>query len=487
MTLMLGRVTRVHLVGIGGAGMSGIAEILLNLGFEVSGSDLRAGASVERLRGLGAQINVGHQEKNVIGADVVAISSAIPPDNVEVLAGRKYNIPVISRSEILTEIMRLKYPVAVAGTHGKTTTASFLYAILSTAGLDPTAVIGGKLAALTLPDSTDSGELAPPPADGYTTGATLGDGDYFIVEADESDGTFLDIRPAYALVTNIDADHLNYYGSFGEIQEAFVRFANSVPFYGAAVVCLDDGAVQDIIPRLRRRYITYGFTTQCDVLAREVHLLPMSARYKLYRGGEALGEVDLNLPGRHNVLNSLAAAATALEIGVEPARIIQGLRSFKGIEMRLQNIGNVGRITVLHDYAHHPTEIEATLEAIKSGWTGVERRIVAVFQPHRYTRTKALFERFLRCFYQADRLIVTDIYPAGEPEIPGVDARSLAEGVRAHGHRDVEYVPDRRRIPAALAGTLREDDLVLVLGAGNIWETAREIVTRLRDENGKEE
>ncbi len=483
MTLMLGRVTRVHLVGVGGAGMSGIAEILLNLGFEVSGSDLRAGATVERLRGLGAQITVGHQEKNVIGADVVAVSSAIPADNVEVLAGRKYNIPVISRSEILSEIMRLRYPIAVAGTHGKTTTASFIYAVLSEAGLDPTAVIGGKLSALTLPDEAQpaEGEAAPPPREGYTTGATLGSGDYFIVEADESDGTFLDIRPAYAVVTNIDADHLNYYGGFEQIKEAFARFANQVPFYGATVVCLDDEAVQDMIPKLKRRYITYGFTTQCDVIARELTLLPMSAKYKLYRGAEELGEVDLNLPGRHNVLNSLAAAAVALEVGATPEQIIRGLRSFRGIEMRLQNIGNIGGLTVLHDYAHHPTEIEATLEAIKSGWAKAGRRITAVFQPHRYTRTKALFERFQRCFYQADRLIVTDIYPAGEPAIPGVSAAKLAEGVRRHGHRDVTYIADRREIPAKLADMLTDDELILVLGAGNIWETAREIVSALKE------
>ncbi len=462
MTLMLGRVTRVHLVGIGGAGMSGIAEILLSMGFEVSGSDLRASKTTERLEELDARITIGHHEKNIIGADVIACSTAIGADNAEVIAGRKYNIPVVSRSEILVEVMRLRYPIAVAGTHGKTTAASFIHAILSEAGVDPTAIIGGKLNA-------------------FGTGATLGDGDYFIVEADESDGTFLDINPAYAIITNIDEDHLNFYEDKTAIRNAFITFANQVPFYGATIVCLDDPTVQEIIPELKRRYITYGFTTQCDIIARELNLMPMSASYKLYQGDKLLGEVDLNLPGRHNVLNSLAAAAIALEIGVVPEVIIRSLRSFKGIEMRLEVIGKVGDLTVIHDYAHHPREIEATLEAMKTGW---KRRIVAVFQPHRYTRTKALHDRFLRCFYQADKLIITDIYPAGEPALPGVSAEKLAEGVREHGHREVSYVHDRRKIPELVSKLVDEGDLVLVLGAGNIWETAREIFGKLKDDRG---
>ncbi len=475
MTLMLGRITRVHLVGIGGAGMSGIAEILLRLGFEVSGSDLRANNTTERLSDLGARITIGHSEKNVVGAGVIAVSTAIPPDNPEVIAGAKYNIPVINRSEILVEIMRLKYPIAVGGTHGKTTTASFIYTILSDAGFEPTAVIGGKLNALR--------SKTEPNGNGRETGtgASLGDGDYFIVEADESDGTFLAISPAYALVTNIDSDHLNYYSGLDAIRDAFIQFANSVPFYGAAIVCLDDPMVQDILPELKRRYITYGFTTQCDVIGREVRLMPMSASYKLYRGEEVLGEVDLNLPGRHNVLNSLGAAALALELGINPDTIIKSLRSFKGIEMRLEVVGQIGDITVIHDYAHHPTEIAATLDAMRTSW---DSRIVAVFQPHRYTRTKALFDRFLCCFYQADRLIVTDIYPAGEPEIPGVNAEALARGVAEHGHRDVTFIRDRRKIPAAVAGMVADDDLVLVLGAGNIWETAKDIAKKLMEERG---
>jgi len=475
MTLMLGRITRVHLVGIGGAGMSGIAEILLSLGFEVSGSDLRAGKATERLAELGARVTIGHSEKNVVGAGVIAVSTAIPPDNPEVVAGRKYNIPVINRSEILVEIMRLKYPVAVAGTHGKTTTASFIYSILSDGGLEPTAVIGGKLNALRSKTEPNGNGRA------IGTGASLGAGEYFIVEADESDGTFLAISPAYALVTNIDSDHLNYYSGLDDIRACFIRFANSVPFYGATIVCLDDPVVQGILPELKRRYITYGFTTQCDVVGREVRLMPMSASYKLYRGAELLGEVDLNLPGRHNVLNSLGAAALALEIGVAPETIIKSLRSFKGIEMRLEVVGHIGDITVIHDYAHHPTEIAATLDAMRTGW---DRRIVAVFQPHRYTRTKALFDRFLRCFYQADRLIITDIYSAGEPEIPGVSAEALAKGVTEHGHREVTFIRDRRKIPEAVAGMVSDDDLVLVLGAGNIWETARDIVKKLSEERG---
>ncbi len=462
MTLMLGRVTRVHLVGIGGAGMSGIAEILLSMDFEVSGSDLRASKTTERLEGLGARITIGHHEKNIIGADVIACSTAIGKDNAEVIAGRKYNIPVVSRSEILVEVMRLRYPIAVAGTHGKTTTASFIHAILSEAGVSPTAIIGGKLNA-------------------FGTGATLGDGDYFIVEADESDGTFLDINPAYAIITNIDEDHLNYYEDANAIRRAFVTFAKQVPFYGATIVCLDDPTVQEIIPELKRRFITYGFTTQCDIIARELNLMPMSASYKLYRGDKFLGEVDLNLPGRHNVLNSLGAAALALEIGIAPEVIISSLRSFKGIEMRLEVIGKVGDLTVIHDYAHHPREIEATLEAMKTGW---KRRIVTVFQPHRYTRTKALFDRFLRCFYQADKLIITDIYPAGEPALPGVSAEKLADGVREHGHREVSYIHDRRKIAAVVSKLVDDGDLVLVLGAGNIWETAREIFAKLKEDRG---
>ncbi|HDR06772.1 MAG TPA: UDP-N-acetylmuramate--L-alanine ligase [Candidatus Coatesbacteria bacterium] len=472
---MLGRITRVHLVGIGGAGMSGIAEILLSLGFEVSGSDLAGSSTTERLSRLGARVTIGHSGKNVVGAGVIACSTAVGPDNPEVLAGRRYNIPVISRAEILAEVMRLKYPLAVAGTHGKTTTASFIYTILADAGLEPTAVIGGKLKALA--SKTD------PAGNGAATGAgaTLGSGDYFIVEADESDGTFLAISPTFALVTNIDEDHLNYYSGLDEIRGSFIRFANSVPFYGAAVLCLDDPGVQGILPELNRRYITYGFTAQCDVVGREVRLAPFSASYKLFRGNEELGEVDLALPGRHNVLNSLGAAALALELGVPPEVITRSLRSFKGIEMRLEVLGHAGDITIIHDYAHHPAEIAATLEAMR---TGLNKRIVAVFQPHRYTRTKALFERFLRCFYQADRLIITDIYPAGEPEIPGVSAEALARGVAEHGHREVTFIRDRRKIPAAVAGMVADDDLVLVLGAGNIWETARDIANKLAEERG---
>ncbi|MCK4593681.1 UDP-N-acetylmuramate--L-alanine ligase, partial [bacterium] len=294
-------------------------------------------------------------------------------------------------------------------------------------------------------------------------------------------GTFLAISPAYALVTNIDTDHLNYYSGLDAIRDAFIQFANSVPFYGAAIVCLDDPMVADILPELKRRYITYGFTTQCDVIGREVRLMPMSASYKLYRGAEVLGEIVLNLPGRHNVLNSLGAAALALELGVNPDTIIKSLRSFKGIEMRLEVVGRIGDITVIHDYAHHPAEIAATLDALRTSW---DCRIVAVFQPHRYTRTKALFDRFLCCFYQADRLIVTDIYPAGEPEIPGVNAEALARGVAEHGHREVTFIRDRRKIPAAVAGMVIAHDLVLVLGAGNIWETAKDIAKKLMEERG---
>jgi UDP-N-acetylmuramate--alanine ligase len=468
----------IHILGICGTFMGGLAAIARSAGHTVTGCDANVYPPMsDQLRALGIALTEGWDASQIdLKPDVFVVGNVVTRGNPLIEAILDRNLPYTSGPQWLADnVLMDKWVLAVAGTHGKTTTASFIYTILSDGGLDPTAVIGGKLNALRSRTENDPNTRAT------GTGASLGAGDYFIVEADESDGTFLAISPAYALVTNIDADHLNYYAGLEDIRASFIRFANSVPFYGATIVCLDDPVVQGIVPELNRRYITYGFTTQCDVVGREVRLLPMSASYKLYRGAEFLGEVDLNLPGRHNVLNSLGAAALALELGVAPEVIIKSLRSFKGIEMRLEVVGHIGDITVIHDYAHHPAEIAATLEAMRTGW---DRRIIAVFQPHRYTRTKALFDRFLRCFYQADRLIITDIYPAGEPEIPGVSAEALAKGVAEHGHREVTFIRDRRKIPEAVAGMVADDDLVLVLGAGNIWETARDIAKKLAEEKG---
>jgi UDP-N-acetylmuramate--alanine ligase len=443
------RIQHVHFVGVGGIGMCGLAEILHNQGYRVTGSDLREGATLARLRTLGVAVTVGHEQANVGDADVVVYSSAVRTTNPELVEAEQRKIPVIPRGEMLAEIMRLKHGIAVAGTHGKTTTTSLVAHVLSIAGLDPTAVIGGRVVAT---------DLDP-------TGARVGRGECLVAEADESDGSFLRLAPVIAVVTNIDPEHLDHYGSYEAIQEAFVSFANSVPFWGLSVLCLDHPGVQAILPRMKRRTTTYGFTGQADLVATDVAVDGWGMWFRVRRKGELLGPVRLRIPGRHNVENALATLAVALELEV-PFEVAAGaLESFLGIERRFQTKGEARGIRVVDDYGHHPAEVRATLAAARALHPG---RVVVVFQPHRYTRTRDLFAEFTTAFLDADLVVMTEVYAAGEDKIPGVEARLLADAVRAHGQRDVRFVPDLEAIPAQLAGELAPGDLVLTLGAGNV-------------------
>ncbi len=460
---MFKRYQQIHFVGIGGSGMCGIAEILLNLGYRVTGSDLKRNEAVERLAELGAKVFVGHAAEHVEGAHVVVTSSAVDKDNVEVQAARRRQIPTIPRAEMLAELMRLKYGIAVAGTHGKTTTTSMVGAVLAEGHHDPTIVVGGRIASL-------------------GSNARLGSGDFLVAEADESDGSFLRLAPTIAVVTTIDAEHLDHYGSLDAIRDAFAAFANKVPFYGCAVLCLDQANIQMLIPRIDKRIVTYGLESAADLVARHVELAGMSSRFEVLHHGVSLGEVALRVPGRHNVLNALAAAAVGLDLEVPFATIATGLGGFTGVQRRFQIRGDVGGVLVVDDYGHHPVEIRATLAAAR---TGFDRRVVAVFQPHRYTRTLLLRQEFLTAFNEADVLFVMDIYPAGEPPIPGVSSEDLAAGIRAHGHRDVTYVgSDRAATLDRLVGIVRRGDLVLTLGAGDVGQLGPELVRRLEADHG---
>jgi UDP-N-acetylmuramate--alanine ligase len=443
------RIQHVHFVGIGGIGMCGLAEILHNQGYRVTGSDLREGATVERLRGLGVEVSVGHGEQNVGDADVVVFSSAVRTGNPELAEAERRKIPVIPRGEMLAEIMRLKHGVAVAGTHGKTTTTSLVAHVLQAAGLDPTAVIGGRVVA--------SG-LDP-------TGARVGRGECLVAEADESDGSFLRLAPVIAVITNVDPEHLDHYGSIEAMQSAFVSFANSVPFWGLTVLCLDHPGVQAILPRMTRRITTYGFSAQADLVATDVEVDGWGMWFRVRRRGELLGSVKLRIPGRHNVENALATLAVALELEVPFATAAQALESFLGIERRFQLRGEVGGVHVVDDYGHHPAEVRATLAAARALHPG---RVVVVFQPHRYSRTRDLFDDFVTAFHDADLVVMSEIYAAGEDKIPGVEASLLADAVRAHGQRDVRFVADLHAIPDQLAPELTAGDLVITLGAGSV-------------------
>jgi len=454
---MYGRISKIHFVGIGGIGMSGIAEVLLNLGYKVSGSDLRRSEITDRLAGLGGEIFYGHARENIAGADVVVISSAVKEDNPEVLEAKEYLIPVIPRAEMLAELMRMKYGIAIAGTHGKTTTTSMVATLLGHGGVDPTIVIGGKLNSL-------------------GTNARLGQGKFLVAEADESDGSFLKLSPTIAVVTNIDADHLDFYSGIDEIRDTFVEFINKVPFFGLAVLCLDNGNVAGIIPRVKKRFITYGLSAQADFRAIDVRLEGFTTSFAVQYRGERLGEISFRLPGAHNVLNALASVAVAMELNIPFPVIQEGFQSFGGVGRRFQVKGEVDGIMVVDDYGHHPTEIRATLAAAKGGW---ERRLVVVFQPHRYTRTKELFDEFVKAFYDADVLILTDIYPAGEQPIEGVTSEALAKSLRMHGQKDVTCISSREEIVDHLLRILKPDDILLTLGAGNVWQTGEALLKSL--------
>jgi UDP-N-acetylmuramate--alanine ligase len=447
----------VHFVGIGGSGMSGIAEVLLTLGYTVSGSDVKKSGVTDRLAQQGARIFEGHAAENVHAAQVVVISTAVRPDNPEVTAARRAAIPVIPRAEMLAELMRLKYGIAVAGSHGKTTTTSMVAFVLDRGGLDPTVVVGGRLAVL-------------------GSGARLGKGDFMVAEADESDRSFLKLSPTVAVVTNIDREHLDTYRDLADVQDAFVGFVNKVPFYGAAVVCLDDAPVQDVLPRIERRVITYGMSPQAEVAARNVTLGPAGSQITVAVKGVERGPLALKVPGAHNVVNALAAVAVGLDLDIAFEHVRAGLEAFTGVDRRFQIRGEAGGVTVVDDYGHHPTEIQATLESLARLAAG--RRTIVLFQPHRYTRTKHLWDEFGRAFHKADVVLLADIYAAGEEPLVGVTAPALADSIAGRGHRGVRYAGDVAKATQELVQEARDGDVVLTLGAGNVWTAGEELLRR---------
>jgi UDP-N-acetylmuramate--alanine ligase len=449
---------RIHLVGIGGIGMSGIAEVLLTLGYSVSGSDVKPSALTERLRNLGAEIFEGHHAEHVQGAHVVVVSSAVRPDNPEVAEAQRCKIPVIPRAEMLAELMRLKYGIAVAGAHGKTTTTSMTASVLAAAGLDPTYVVGGRVNHI-----------------GAT--ARLGRGAYMVVEADESDRTFLLLAPVVAVVTTIDREHLDTYKSLEEIQEAFAQFVNRVPFYGAAVLCLDEPNVQAIIPQVKRPVITYGTSSQADLVIGEIELKGLESSFRLTYRGEDLGQFHLNgPPGIHNVRNAAAATVVALYLNIPAELIRAGLEEFSGVGRRFDVKGVINGITLIDDYGHHPTEIRATLEAARGCRYN---RLLVLFQPHRYTRTQHLWDEFCRAFNQADLVVLTDIYAAHEEPIPGVTGEALAEAIRAAGHKNVVFRSSMQEGIEEMLREARPGDALLTIGAGNVSRAPGELAILL--------
>ena len=446
------KTNHIHFVGIGGIGMSGIAEVLLNLGYAVSGSDLHPTDLTRRLQQLGAVVFHGHDAAHVEGADVIVTSSAVRSDNIEVGTARQQHIPVIPRAEMLSELMRMKYGIAVAGAHGKTTTTSLIATVLACGDLDPTAVIGGRLNSL-------------------GSNAQLGQGDYMVVEADESDGSFLMLSPTIAVVTTVDAEHLDFYGNLEAIKYAFAQFINKVPFYGCSVLCLDEPNIQSLVPRINKRFVTYGLTSQADYVARDVYFDGPRSHFDVCHGRERLGSFSLNLPGVHNVYNALAAIVVGRELDVPLPTIAKALEAFSGIHRRFEIVGTRDGVTIVDDYGHHPEEIRQTLRAAKAVWP--EERLVVVFQPHRYTRTHLLQQAFCTAFYEADILILLDIYAAAEAPIPGVSSAQLYEGLKEHGHRQVYYLSERDAIVPFLNSCLQENDILLTLGAGDVWKIGR--------------
>ena len=477
----MGRMRCIHFVGIGGAGMSGIAEVMLNLGYEVTGSDQRETAVTQRLSQLGAKILLGHSEAHVAGCDAVVISSAVKADNPEVLAARAQRIPVVPRAEMLAEIMRFQYGIAVAGTHGKTTTTSLVASLLAEAGLDPTFVIGGRL-------------------NSAGANARLGEGDYLVAEADESDASFLYLQPMLAVVTNIDADHMTTYGGdFNRLRQTFLEFLHHLPFYGLAVLCIDDPEVRALLPEVTRRTRTYGFREEADVRAVNAQQQGLTTRFEVIAEGlSGPLPITLNMPGRHNVLNALAAITVAMELNVDGASMQRALSQFQGIGRRFQTQGDCyirsagaqehrvepddegeesRKVMLVDDYAHHPSEIAATLQAVRDGWP--ERRLVVAFQPHRYTRTQEQFDDFVQVLSQADLLLLTEVYAAGETPLPGAEGRDLSRAIRARGQVDPVFVDPLEGLLEVLQGVLQDGDILLTLGAGSIGAVAAELPQRL--------
>ena len=466
LTPFMQRVRKVHFVGVGGVGMSGIAEVMNTIGYEVSGSDVREGAVTEKLKAAGIKVYKGHAAENVSDVDVVVTSSAIPTDNPEIQAARARMIPLVPRAEMLAELMRFSNGIAVAGTHGKTTTTSLVASILAEGGLDPTYVIGGKL-------------------NSSASNAKLGSGQYLVAEADESDASFLYLQPMLAVVTNVDADHLSTYGGdFRRLHEAFVEFLHHLPFYGLAIVCVDDEHARSLLPEITRPVIRYGIEQDADICASGIKTTGLQSMFDvMLPGSDEPLHITLNLPGRHNILNALAAIAVAYELGVDKEAISTALKNFAGIGRRMQMYGDIklaaGTITMVDDYGHHPTEVAATLQAVRSSWP--ERRLVVVFQPHRYSRTQDLFEDFSSVLADVDVLLISEVYAAGEQPIAGADARSLCAAIRQRGKVNPIFVEDIYTVERELASVLQEGDVLLTLGAGNIGRVASGLPQKLQE------
>ncbi len=462
---MFKSVRKIHMVGIGGIGMSGIAEILLDQGFTVTGSDRQLTEITDRLVKLGAKVYKGHAAKNLDEADVVVYSSAVQQSNPELVAATEKKIPVIRRAEMLAELMRMKYGIAIAGTHGKTTTTSMTSLVLMDGGLDPTVIVGGKL-------SSFGG-----------TNARLGHGEYTVVEADEFDRSFLQLTPVIAAITTLEREHLDIYTDLEDIKRAFVEFANKVPFYGFVILCLDEPSIQEILPLIRKKVVTYGLNAQSDLRAVGISFDANRSRYTLLHRGSDLGEIHLNVPGLHNIKNSLAAIGIGLELGIEFDKIKEAVESFTGVYRRMEIKANIDDVMVVDDYAHHPTEVQATLSALKSGWP--EKRVVAVFQPHLYSRTRDFHDEFGRSFLNADVLVVTEIYPAREEPIQGITGELIVNDARAFGHKEAYYVSDKKELPDFLLKIKKPGDIIVTLGAGDISRIGEEFINKMKPTNVK--
>ncbi|MCA9484180.1 MAG: UDP-N-acetylmuramate--L-alanine ligase [Nitrospina sp.] len=456
--MFLGKTKRIHFIGIGGSGMSGIAEVLINLDYEVTGSDLSRTPLTGRLERLGAKVLYGHDAAHVAESQVVVTSSAVKADNPEVLEARRRMIPVIPRAEMLAELMRMKHGIAIAGTHGKTTTTSLVATVLAGGHLDPTVVIGGRL------KSVDSH-------------AKMGTSEFLVVEADESDGSFLKLFPTIAVVTTLDEEHMDFYGTLDNMKAAFLDFLNRLPFYGTSVLCLDDANIQSLIPKLEKRHITYGLTSQADYTARGIEIQGLDTWFNVFHHGEELGRIHSVAPGRHNVLNTLAAVAVGMELNLSFEAVATALKDFRGVKRRFEIIHQSEELIVVDDYGHHPAEIQATLRTAKEVWPN--RRLVVVFQPHRYSRTQHLLDQFCSAFNDADQLLVLDIYPAGEEAIPGISGSRVADGVMEYGHKDVHHLPTIRDALDHLFQNLQPGDVVMTLGAGNVWELEQDLLANL--------
>ncbi len=461
---MFSSIKKLHFVGIGGIGMSGIAEILMGEGFRITGSDKAASDNTERLESLGAKVSIGHAAKNLdADVDAVVYSSAVTPDNPEVVEAQRRSIPVIRRAEMLAEVMRLKYGIGIAGTHGKTTTTSMVSLVLMEGDVDPTVIVGGRLRGLA------------------GSNARMGKGDFIVVEADEFDRSFLSITPTIAVLTTLETDHLDCYRDLEDIKGAFIQFANKVPFYGFVVLCLDEPALQDIMPKIRKKILTYGLNGQADIQAVDISHKENRSRFTVMREGKDLGVVEIQIPGKHNVQNALAAITVGLALGVPFNRVKAGIEKFTGVFRRWEEKADIGGITVFDDYAHHPTEIKATLSGAKAGW---RRRVVCVFQPHLYSRTRDFYEEFGRSFFNADMLVVTDVYPAREEPIQGITGELIAHAAKGFGHKNVHYVPDKKEIPAFLMKNKQPGDIIITMGAGDIWKFGEEFITQLKASTG---